>query len=206
PRGLILSTGAQRWAFALEAVLGEFELIRKPCDPLLVACLGFAASAMLDDGRLVLYLNPAELVQRAQSSTSSTSSYPPPVRSRRVLVVDDSVMIRQLLSLVLGAAGYSVTTADDGRHGLAVCEQGLPDLILCDLDMPEMGGMEMLQKVRARWPKLPVIIFSNHSSPELQQRAQALGVSEYVVKAEYNKESLLHAVERVLGPAGERPA
>ncbi len=205
PLVIILSTGTQRWAFTIGGIVGEFELIRKPCDALLTACMGFTASAVLDDGRLVMYLNPAELVQRAQSNASHYAHKPPP-RPRRVLVVDDSVIIRQLLSLVLGASGYAVVTADNGRHGLAVCEEELPDIILCDLDMPEMDGMEMLQKVRARWHALPVIIFTNHSSVELKQRAQALGANEYVVKAEFNQEILLHAVQRVLGPAGERGA
>jgi chemotaxis protein histidine kinase CheA/ActR/RegA family two-component response regulator len=195
---LIVSTGNQYWAFSLPGVVGEFELIRKPCDPLLAACLRVVASATLDDGRLVLYLNPAEILARAQRKGGVL----PRARQRRaarVLIIDDSAIIRHLLSLVLAAGGYVVGTAENGRHGLRYCEEQLPDVILCDLDMPEMDGMELLSHVRARWPDLPVIIFTNHANPELKQKAYSLGASEYVVKADFDQETLLHAVERVLG-------
>lgn len=197
PLAVILSTGGQRWAFTLGGVAGDFELLRKPCDALLTACLGYVASATLDDGQLVLYLNSAELLLRAQKSRAVRPQALLP-RRRRVLVVDDSAIIRHLLSLVLSAGGYEVTTADNGREALARCEDELPELIVSDLDMPEMDGMELLGRVRGRWPELPVIIFTNHDSSELRLRAQSLGASEYVVKADFEQEAVLHAVERVL--------
>jgi CheY-like chemotaxis protein len=202
PLAVVLSTaGSLRWAFSLGGVIGDFELVRKPCDALLTACLGYVASATLDDGRLVLYLNPAELLQRAGSSRVP---YKRQARQpgRHVLVVDDSAIIRHLLSLVLAAGGYEVATAENGRQALLRCEEGLPELIVSDVDMPEMDGLQLLGNVRARWPNLPVIIFTNHASSELRQRAQSLGANEYVVKADFEQEEILQAAERVLRGRG----
>ena len=80
PLGIILSAGSERWAFALGEVIGDFELLRKPCDALLAASLGYVASATLDDGRLVLYPNLAELLQRALAGAAVHHLYQPRVR------------------------------------------------------------------------------------------------------------------------------
>jgi chemotaxis protein histidine kinase CheA/CheY-like chemotaxis protein len=203
PLAVVLATaGNQRWAFALGGVLGDFELLRKPCDALMSSCLGCVASATLDDGRLVLYLHLAELLQRADASRVPYQRATPRA-PRRVLVVDDSAIIRHLLSLVLAAGGYEVLTADNGRQALRRCEERLPELIVSDFDMPEMDGLQMLGNVRARWPSLPVIIFTNHESAELRQRAQSLGANEYVVKSDFEQEQILLAAERVLRGRGD---
>ena len=202
PLAVVLSSaGGLRWAFSLGGVLGDFELVRKPCDALLTACMGYVASATLDDGRLVLYLNPAELLQRAGSSRVPYQQVAHRA-GRHVLVVDDSAIIRHLLSLVLATGGYEVLTAENGRQAIARCTEQLPELIVSDLDMPEMDGLQLLGNVRSRWPDLPVIIFTNHASSELRQRAHSLGANEYVVKADFEQEEILQAVERVLRGRG----
>lgn len=197
PLAIVVATSDAKWAFSIADVVGEFELLRKPADPLVSACAGCVASATLDDGRLVLYLNPATLLERARR----TGQVSPQLLNRvqkRVLLVDDSAIIRQLAALVLGSGGLLVSMAANGRAALALCEQQLPDLVISDLDMPEMDGLALLTRLRARWPVLPVIIFSNHESPEYRQQAQALGADEYVVKADFDQETLLLAVDRVL--------
>ena len=174
PLAIVVATSDAKWAFSIADVVGEFELLRKPADPLVSACAGCVASATLDDGRLVLYLNPATLLERARR----TGQVSPQLLNRvqkRVLLVDDSAIIRQLAALVLGSGGLLVSMAANGRAALALCEQQLPDLVISDLDMPEMDGLALLTRLRARWPALPVIIFSNHESPEYKQQAQALG-------------------------------
>ncbi|HNN53433.1 MAG TPA: response regulator [Pseudomonadota bacterium] len=197
---VVISLSDDRSAFAIAGVIGEFDLLRKPGDQLFFHCSGCLASATLDDGRLVLYLNPAALLARARQKDGALARIHPS-RQKKILVVEDSPIVRQLTSLALGSGGYAITTAEDGRQGLSACERELPDLVVSDLDMPEMDGLTLLSHIRERWPGLPVIIFSNHASPEYQQRARALGASEYVVKSKADRGSLLLAVQRLLGPA-----
>ena len=198
PLAVVVSTSDERWAFSVASVLGEFDLLRKPGDALFNVCSGCVASATLDDGRLVLYLNLTLLIGRAKSSGRQSSSRPT-APQKRILLVDDSAIIRHLASLVLSGGGYLVSLSENGRQALTICEQQQPDLIISDLDMPEMDGLELLGRVRTRWPALPVIIFSNHASASYQQRARVLGANEYVVKADYDQEALLLAVDRILG-------
>ena len=106
-----------------------------------------------------------------KTERSRDSSIP----SEKILVVEDSPIVRQLTSLALGSGGYAITTAEDGRQVFRPAERELPDLVVSDLDMPEMDGLTLLSHIRERWPGLPVIIFSNHASPEYQQRPERLG-------------------------------
>jgi CheY-like chemotaxis protein len=77
--------------------------------------------------------------------------------SSRVLLVDDDPLIRKLISGYLVAAGYVVRTAVDGLDALGKLGAGLPDLIISDLVMPRMSGIELLDVVRIRFPQIPVI-------------------------------------------------
>jgi chemosensory pili system protein ChpA (sensor histidine kinase/response regulator) len=115
----------------------------------------------------------------------------------QILVADDDANIRELAALHLRAAGYSVRLAEDGvAAGYAVLES-LPDLILCDLHMPRMTGLEFVAALRAdtTLPRIPVLFLS--SMDEGADRAQQLGAVEYLLKP-LRADSLLGAVSRHL--------
>src|ERR1039458_2031523 len=82
----------------------------------------------------------------------------------RVLLVDDEPLIRKLISGNLVAAGYVVQTAADGLDALGKLRAGLPDLIISDLNMPRMSGLEFLAVVRTRFPQIPVIVISSETA------------------------------------------
>lgn len=198
PHVMIVSTSSGPSAFSVGGILGECELVRKSCDPLTAASSGSTASATLDDGRLVLYVNPVDLLRRVHQASSAAFEQPL-AQTHRVLVVDDSAIIRHLVTQVLGAGGYSTSSAENGRQALSMCEGQLPSLILSDLDMPEMDGLELLSNVRKRWPSLPVIIFSSNAGTEARERAKELGAQAYIVKSNLDHEALRTTVDRVLG-------
>lgn len=198
PLVIIVGTTSGPTAFSIGGIIGECELVRKPCDPLTAASSGSTASATLDDGRLVLYVNPIDLLRRVQQASSSAFDQPH-AQTHRVLVVDDSAIIRHLVTQVLGAGGYSTSSAENGRQAISMCESQLPSLILSDLDMPEMDGLELLRNVRRRWPALPVIIFSSNAGMEARERATQLGAQAYIVKSSLDHEALRATVDRVLG-------
>ena len=116
---------------------------------------------------------------------------------KKVLVVDDSKLIRQQVSTLLRGAGYEVKTAADGKEGFAVLE-GNDELalVICDIDMPNMNGLEMLSEVRKARLRVPVIMLTSRGDPDLIEQAQQLGATAWLVKP-YKSDSLLKVVSKV---------
>ncbi len=118
--------------------------------------------------------------------------------SGSVLVVDDEPQVRALLARSLGAAGFSVFTADDGEQGLARLEATPAiDLVLLDVTMPRMDGWQMLSEVRARRPGLPVVMMSGYSRPEPPEAAGVDDVPPFLPKP-FDPELLLKMLESAL--------
>lgn len=101
-----------------------------------------------------------------------------------MLVIDDSATIRAEITGILEASGYEVTTAANGRQGLSKLWRTRPDLILCDLGMPELDGFEVLAALRARpdWAIIPFVCLTSHSERTAMRRAMEMGADDYVVK------------------------
>lgn len=121
----------------------------------------------------------------------------------KILVIDDEQGIRSLLDTLLRRKGYDVVLADGGRKGLELFRRERPDVVVLDLNMPEMDGIAVLQQVRSLNPDQPVIIWTGGGTPEKQQWVHALGVSEFVEK-EFSLHHLGEALKRLLktpGPA-----
>jgi DNA-binding response OmpR family regulator len=104
----------------------------------------------------------------------------------KIAIVEDDLAIAQMYRLKFEAEGYHVDIAENGKLGLALCEQMKPDLVLLDLMMPEMNGDEMLEKMRATdWGKgIKVIILTNVGEQEAPTKLKTLNVISYIVKAE----------------------
>jgi putative two-component system response regulator len=110
-------------------------------------------------------------------------STPPPAT---VLIVDDDPVISMMYALGLERAGYSVLVAKDGKAGLELAAKSLPDLILLDLRIPILDGIEVLKGLAAdsATSSIPVLMLSNHSESDLVKRVLSLGAKEYIVKIE----------------------
>lgn len=190
------SHAGRRYALASPKVLGEFELFRRPMGPVLAAIGLATASAVMDDGRLVLLLEPAALLGQRHRRDSRDRA-PAPMKPRaRVLVVDDSPIIRDLLVELLTAAKLDVHTAADGADALAVLDRHRIDLVLSDVEMPGIDGFELLTRVRQRDPELPVIMVTTRGSLADRERATALGADAYLVKSEFRDRDMLDAIAR----------
>src|SRR6185295_18481354 len=100
----------------------------------------------------------------------------------KVLVIDDEKNMRTFLNLVLCEEGYDVLLADDGWMGLQRYRREHPDVILLDLNMPELDGVTVLKQIRSIDLKQPVIILTGDCTSEMEQQVRALGVSEFILK------------------------
>ena len=111
----------------------------------------------------------------------------------KVLVIDDEPYAQVLLELHLRPRGHDVLVAGDGWKGLQLYRQEHPDVILLDLDMPELDGVTVLKEIRAVDFKQPVIVLTGNSNPETEQQVRAIGVNEFVLKS-----SSMHLLENTL--------
>ncbi len=116
-----------------------------------------------------------------------------------VLVVDDDPVIRRLLIQVLQRADHAVMTAEHGGEGLQRLEEALVDLVVVDLSMPEMDGMEMLRRVRStnKFQNLPVIMLTASGQERDAETAKEVGVNEFLTKP-FSSRELRDAVSRLL--------
>ena len=126
---------------------------------------------------------------------------PPPVRHRRILVVDDALIIRELQRAILVRAGFEVRVATDGNDALASLAEAPSDLVLTDLQMPNMGGYALTAAIKAdpTLTHIPVLILSSGSTDEDRQRGLDAGANGYLEKGGFDEASLLAAVSELLG-------
>jgi CheY-like chemotaxis protein len=121
-----------------------------------------------------------------------------------ILVVDDSATDRRVVGgLLRRRAGWNIQFAVDGREALALIASEAPDVVLTDLQMPEMNGLELVEAMRQQYPMIPVILMTAQGSESIAAEALAHGASSYVPKRQLAEE-LVEIVERVLSVSGER--
>ncbi len=100
----------------------------------------------------------------------------------KVLVIDDEANVRMVTDLLLTRMGHQALLADNGRMGLQLFRREHPDVIVLDVKMPEMDGIEVLKQIRRVDLKQPVIVLTGDNSPETEREVRALGVNEFIVK------------------------
>jgi len=118
----------------------------------------------------------------------------------RLLLVDDDVDVATMYEMQLAAHGFQVITAHSGREALTRAGADAPDLIYLDLGLPEMHGFDVLQELRngPATARIPVVILTNYSEPELVERGRALGARDYLVKAHTPPAALAEATRQLL--------
>jgi chemotaxis protein histidine kinase CheA len=208
---LILRRGSQLVAVWVDQVLGEREAMNRPFGNFLGGVRLCRGVALTDAGEVVPLLNVSELFSRAQRDRRLR---PASVRTDRrhrakraqsakthtVLVVEDSEITRDLVTGILEAHGFRYLTADDGFHGWEMLQEHSVDLIVTDVQMPRMNGLQLLERVRASETigDLPVIILTTLGDPEDKARAMKLGADGYLVKLHFQESDLVGIVRRYL--------
>lgn len=116
--------------------------------------------------------------------------------SSTVLIIDDSVMIRMQVKRVLEKEGFTVVQATDGQDASQKFEAADPSLVVCDVNMPRMNGIEFLEFMRDAGHKVPVVMLTTEGQPELIRKARALGAKGWLVKP-FKPGLLLSAVQKL---------
>ncbi|MBF8779164.1 two-component system response regulator RssB [Pseudomonas fulva] len=118
--------------------------------------------------------------------------------SATLLIIDDDDVVRASLAAYLEDSGFDVLQASNGQQGLEVFEQHQPDLVICDLRMPQMGGLELIRRVSEQAPQLPVIVVSGAGVMSDAVEALRLGAADYLIKPLEDLAVLEHSVRRAL--------
>jgi len=132
------------------------------------------------------------------TTTATTSSTTITTTSTKVMVVDDSMMVRQQVGYALSSAGFSVVAACDGVEALRkLVATEDPALIVLDVNMPNMSGIELLQKIReTSLTSIPVVMLTTEGQPKLMQQAKALGARGWIIKP-FKPDMLIAAVRKL---------
>lgn len=209
----IVIIGDQRnsYGLAVDRLLAQRELVVQPLDARLGKVTGVSAGALMEDGAPVLILDVDDLLRAVEKLTATgrlgqVQAQGPGEgkRRRRVLVVDDSLTIRELERKLLTQHGYEVEVAVDGMDGWNAARAGHFDLIVTDIDMPRMDGIELVTLIR-RDPhlrELPVMIVSYKDREEDRRRGLEAGADYYLTKGGFHDQALVQAVVDLIGEAG----
>ena len=199
------------YGFVVDRFVGERELVVQPLDPQLGKIQNVSAGALMDDGSPVLIIDTEDLVRSADKMCSETAptglrdalASQPERKRKRVLVVDDSMTVRELERKLLTNLGYEVEVAVDGMDGWNAVRTGHYDLVVTDVDMPRMDGIELLNLIRkdSRLKALPVMIVSYKDRQEDRSRGLEAGADYYLTKASFHDETLVRIVTDLIGEA-----
>jgi CheY-like chemotaxis protein len=207
---LILRSDGNLIAIQVDKITGDQEIVIKPLQGPAAKPLGIAGATVMGDGRIIPIADVMELIALAKGtitrhvSTQWTAQSMVPtveVRESMVLIVDDSITVRELLSLTFKRAGYRVEQARDGQEAWDKLRAGLPcDIVFCDIEMPRMDGLEFLSRIQkdTALSKVPVAMLTSRGSDRHRQIAAQLGASGYFIKP-YLEEALLDAAKRMIG-------
>jgi two-component system chemotaxis sensor kinase CheA len=198
---VVLRRPGQALAVVVDDVLGEREFVTRPL-PWNLEAAWFNGALILPDGAVALSLDTGALFVATQIAESSPIDVlsEQNIRSKRVLVVDDSVSVRTLESQTLSSAGYEVAVFPDGRAAWTALQRESFDLVVSDVQMPEMDGLELTTRIRKSETlrHLPVVLVTGLDAADDVKRGADAGADEYIVKGQLDQEKLLRAVRRLL--------
>jgi len=210
---VVLGDRNQQYGLVVDRFLGEQELVVQALDPRLGAVRDIAAAAIMANGAATLIVDVEGLIHSVDklvtggllSRVEGDATGDAARKSKRVLIVDDSLTVRELERKLLSKRGYEVQLAVDGMDGWNAARMGDFDLIITDVDMPRMDGIELVTLIKRdpRLRTLPTMIVSYKDQAKDRQRGLEAGADYYLTKSSFHDETLLQAVVDLIGEPGE---
>ena len=199
------------YGLVVDRFIGECELVVQALDPRLGKVKDVSAGALMEDGSPVLIIDVDDMMRSVQklitsghlSQASPGTNAADAKRRKRVLVVDDSLTVRELERKLFAHHGYDVEVAVDGMDGWNAVRTGHFDLLVTDIDMPRMDGIELVTLVKKdpNLKALPVMIMSYKDRADDRRRGLEAGADHYMTKGSFHDETLLQAVVDLIGEA-----
>lgn len=204
PLAVIMPVADQRLALLVDDVLTEQEVAVKPLGKPLAHVRNVAGAALMGDGKPVVILNAADLVRSVKGMRKSLVIQHREAahkdRHAHILVVDDSITTRTLEKNILETAGFEVTTATDGMEALRQLKERHIDLVVSDVEMPNMDGITLTRHLREinDYKDLPIILVTSLESREDRERGMVAGADAYIVKRGFDQAELLKTIQQLV--------
>lgn len=206
---IIFSERGEYYAFAVDNIIGEEKFALHVIDQRLGKLKNISAAAITDDGQPVFILDVDDLLVNIHEMISGnrignidrSKQTQQKTNIQKILVIDDSLTVREVEKNLLETHGYNVDTAIDGADGWNKIRQYDYDLVITDIDMPRMNGIELVSNIKAdnRLQSIPVMIVSYKDNPEDRQAGLEVGADYYLTKGSFHDESLIDAVSDLIG-------
>jgi len=206
---VVLGDRQALYGLLVDKFLGERELVVQPLDSRLGKVKDISAAALMEDGFPVLILDVDDMVRTIEKLLSDGLQPQTPrgaldmrsQKQKKVLAVDDSLTVRELERKLLLSRGYLADVAVDGIDGWNAVRASHYDLVITDVDMPRMDGIELATLIKADplLKSLPVMIVSYKDREEDRLRGLEAGADYYLTKGSFNDETLLQAVVDLIG-------
>jgi two-component system sensor histidine kinase and response regulator WspE len=201
---IVVSDRTNRYGLVVDRFLGERDLVVRPLDPRLGKVPDISAVALMEDGSPVLIVDVEDIIRSIDklltggrlSKVSHTTDDSDSKQAKRILVVDDSITVREVQRKLLENKGYQVEVAVNGMDGWNAVRTSHYDLVITDIDMPRMNGIELVSQIKnhPNLKSLPVIIVSYKDREEDRLRGLEVGADYYLTKSSFHDDSLLNAV------------
>jgi two-component system sensor histidine kinase and response regulator WspE len=210
---VVASDRSHRFGVVVDRFLGERDLRVAPLDPRLGKVPNINSSSVLENGWPVLIIDVEDLIRsidnllsgrRLKKLSTEVAVHEKTRGPKRVLVVDDSITVRELERQLLENRGYTVDVAIDGVDGWNAVRTGHYDLVVSDIDMPRMDGIQFVAHIKqdARLKSIPVIIVSYKDREDDRIRGLDAGANFYLTKSSFHDQTFLNAVVDLIGEAG----
>ena len=206
---VVIGGDDRRFGLIVDGLLGERDLEVRPLDHRFGRVADVAAASVLENGDPVLIVDVDDLTRsiealvagRRPARVEFARRAERVARRKRILVVDDSLTVRELERQLLQARGYVVDVAVDGVDGWNAFRDGGYDLVISDVDMPRMDGIDLVTRIKADPARrgLPVVIVSYKDRDEDRLRGLEAGANRYLTKASFHDETFLHTIVDLIG-------
>jgi two-component system sensor histidine kinase and response regulator WspE len=206
---IVLGDATHLHGVIVDRFLGERELVVQTLDARLGKINNVAAGALMEDGSPALILDVEDVIRSIEklastgglSGVARDASGATGGKPKRVLVVEDSFTVRELERKLLVNSGFEVEVAVDGMDGWNAARTGHFDLVITDVDMPRMDGIELVTLIKKdpHVKSLPIMIVSYKDRPEDRRRGLDAGADYYLAKGSFHDETLLNAVVDLIG-------
>lgn len=199
---IVIGHGEKKVAFIADDFIKEEEVVIKTLTFPLAKVKNVAGAAILGDGRIAIVLNPVDLIDSARGveSIPIKRAEEKEAIKKSVLIVDDSITTRILEKNILESSGYNVTLAVDGVDAYNKLHEGEFDIIVLDVQMPNMDGFSFTEKVRSakEFKDTPIILLTSLESDDDKRRGIEAGADAYIVKRTFNQDNLLETIKRLI--------
>jgi two-component system, chemotaxis family, sensor kinase CheA len=199
---VILSVGNEHFALLVDAFVDRQDVVIKPQSRLLKRVPNIAGATIIGNGEVCMILNPPDLLYSLQRGTweNVARRIENSEVKNKLLLVEDSIIIRTQMQRLLKGAGYDVTIAVDGLEGWQKLNEGKFDVVLSDVEMPNMTGLELTSTIRQqdKYQDLPIILVTTLASPEDRQRGREAGANAYLTKGDFDQKLLLDTLKQLL--------